>query len=100
MREPSLPCAWSGAAVHWSIEPGDAAGAYLWSWAENQVLVAVKTLPMGQSAGQRVLLQNRARIAQLQTRALRSARAALQLRAGTRDLERKHETQYSRLFRS
>ena len=29
---------------------------YLWTWAENQVLVAMKAVPIGQSAGQRVLL--------------------------------------------
>ena len=35
----------------------DSTAAYLWSWAENQVLVAMKTVPIGQSAGQRVLLE-------------------------------------------
>src|ERR1700674_1873384 len=38
MREPSLPCVWSGAAAAWAIPAADSAAAYLWSWAENQVL--------------------------------------------------------------
>src|ERR1700690_498600 len=53
IEEPALPCPWSAAAVAWSIPARDSLLAYLWSWAENQVLVAVKTLPPGQSAGQR-----------------------------------------------
>ncbi len=28
---------------------------YAWAWAENQVLAAVKLIPLGQSAGQRML---------------------------------------------
>lgn len=101
MAEPSLACVWSGAAIHWAIEPADAAGAYLWSWAENQVLVAVKTLPMGQSAGQRVLLGIGAAIAQLQ-REMPSigARPRSNFAPGLAILSAKHETQYSRLFRS
>jgi urease accessory protein len=99
--EPCLPCVWSGAAVHWSIEPGDAVGAYLWSWAENQVLAAVKTLPMGQSAGQRILLEIGERIAELQ-RALPAigARERSNFAPGLAILSARHETQYSRLFRS
>ncbi len=87
--EPSLPCVWSGAAIHWSIEPSDAAGAYLWSWAENQVLAAVKTLPMGQSAGQRDPAADRHPHRESAGRAARHRRArALELCAGPRDLER------------
>ncbi|MGA2710493.1 MAG: urease accessory UreF family protein [Steroidobacteraceae bacterium] len=101
MQEPSLPLAWSGAAIHWSIEPGDAAGAYLWSWAENQVLAAVKTLPMGQSAGQRVLMRIGARIAQLQLEMpCVGARPRSNFAPGLAISSARHETQYSRLFRS
>jgi len=39
LHEPSLPCVWSGAAAAWAIPATDSAAAYLWSWAENQVLV-------------------------------------------------------------
>jgi urease accessory protein len=43
------------ASVSWRIEAGDALRGYLWSWSENQVLAAVKLVPLGQSAGQRLL---------------------------------------------
>jgi urease accessory protein len=54
--EPTLPCVWSGLATAWSIPLLDSSIAYLWSWAENQVLVAMKSVPIGQSSGQRILL--------------------------------------------
>jgi len=101
IEEPSLPCVWSGTAIHWSIEPCDAVGAYLWSWAENQVLAAVKTLPMGQSAGQRVLMKIGARIARLQSDIPSiDPRNGSNFAPGLAILSARHETQYSRLFRS
>ena len=33
--------------------PDAALTAYLWAWAENQVLAAVKTVPLGQTDGQK-----------------------------------------------
>ncbi len=111
IREPSLPCVWSAATTAWEIEPRDSALGYLWTWAENQVLVALKAVPLGQSAGQRVLLVMGSRIA--------AAVAELpSIGAGTGGygensadgysnfspalaiLSSQHETQYSRLFRS
>jgi urease accessory protein len=101
MEEPSLPCVWSGLAAAWLITPRDSTAAYLWSWAENQVLVAMKSVPIGQSAGQRVLLNIGRHIAQLappqssQETTMRSNFAP-----GLAILSCQHETQYSRLFRS
>jgi urease accessory protein len=101
MEEPSLPCVWSGAAVAWSIASCDSAAAYLWSWAENQVLVAIKSVPIGQSEGQRVLLNMGRRIAQL-TQQLPSMESGMRsnFAPGLAILSSQHETQYSRLFRS
>src|SRR5260221_4521344 len=62
LQEPTLPCVWSGAAAAWAIPASDSAAAYLWSWVENQVLVGVKTVPIGQSPGPRELLENRVEI--------------------------------------
>jgi urease accessory protein len=101
MQEPSLPCVWSGAATAWQISPGHSMAAYLWSWAENQVLVAMKSVPIGQSSGQRVLLTMGSQIAQFMER--RQSRADTQLSnfvPGLAILSSQHETQYSRLFRS
>jgi urease accessory protein len=103
MREPSLPCAWSGAAVAWSIGPADAVAAYLWSWAENQVLAAMKTVPIGQSSGQRILLRIGTRVAET-AQHRRWEREGDTIRSnftpGLAILASRHETQYSRLFRS
>jgi urease accessory protein len=101
MEEPSLPCVWSGAAAAWSIASADSAAAYLWSWAENQVLVAIKSVPMGQSAGQRVLLNIGGQIARLvQHRPSKDAQMRSNFAPGLAILSSQHETQYSRLFRS
>ena len=54
--EPSFPAAFAHAAVQWRIEPEAALQAYLWAWLENQVMAAVKAVPLGQTDGQRILL--------------------------------------------
>jgi urease accessory protein len=101
MEEPTLPCVWSGTANAWSIEPLDSMAAYMWSWAENQVLVAIKSVPIGQSSGQRILLEVGAQIAKLvshwqdQENHMQSNFAP-----GLAILAAQHENQYSRLFRS
>jgi urease accessory protein len=112
IEEPALPCAWSAAAAAWSIPAGDSLLAYLWSWAENQVLGAVKTLPLGQSAGQRVLQDIAPSIAAASVAAASAAATALSAyRTGKACwgsnfapalaiLSSQHEAQYSRLFRS
>jgi urease accessory protein len=101
MEEPSLPCVWSGAAAAWSISPSDSAAAYLWSWAENQVLVAIKSVPIGQASGQRVLLHTGVQIAQLARQASTGdEKIRSNFAPGLAILSSQHETQYSRLFRS
>jgi urease accessory protein len=101
MQEPSLPCVWSGAAAAWAISPGDSVAAYLWSWAENQVLVAMKSVPIGQSSGQRVLLNMGLQIAQLTERLQsRGDKMPSNFAPGLAIHSSQHETQYSRLFRS
>ena len=117
--EPSLPCVWSAAVVMWQIEPQEAVIGYLWTWAENQVLVSMKAVPIGQSAGQRVLLAVGSKIAELAARLESGEMDTGEIRAGDMDagdmagmwsgsnfcpglaiLSSQHETQYSRLFRS
>ena len=100
LPEPSLPCVWSGLATAWSIAPEDASVAYLWPWAENQVLVAMKTIPIGQSAGQRILMAVGAEIARVAQSGSRSDVPLSNFAPGLAILSSQHETQYSRLFRS
>lgn len=104
MAEPSLPCVWSGLAAAWNISAADSMTAYLWTWAENQVLVAMKSVPIGQSAGQRILWHIGARI-EILVRCLVDRRPAggetrSNFAPGLAILSSQHETQYSRLFRS
>jgi urease accessory protein len=98
LDEPSLPCVWSGSAAAWTIDALDSALAYAWTWAENQALVAMKSVPIGQSAAQRILLTAGALIAALPFDVPLEQRC--NFAPGLAILCSQHETQYSRLFRS
>jgi len=96
--EVAFPTAFAIVARRWNIEPRAALIAYLWSWLENQVMAAVKAVPLGQTAGQRILLslgEGLERIADEAGKAEFSNFAP-----GLAVLSSRHETQYSRLFRS
>src|SRR5258707_15092205 len=56
LQEPCFPAAFAFAVAAWRIDAHEALVAYLWSWTENQVLAAVKALPLGQTDGQRLPL--------------------------------------------
>lgn len=97
----SYAAAFAAACAHWHIPLPDSLQAYAWTWSENQVLAAVKLVPLGQSAGQRVL---NALIPQLSDFAVRAREmtdeqigycSVMQSIASAR-----HEVQYTRLFRS
>jgi len=101
LEQPSFPAAWGCAAVAWEIDDESALTAYLWSWAENQVIAALKAGPLGQAAGQRVLRALGGRIAAVVERALALEAAEFSNFApGFAIACSRHETQYSRLFRS
>jgi urease accessory protein len=89
------------AATHWSIGPADTAAGYLWTWSENQVLAAVKLIPLGQSAGQRLLHALLAEMPEVVERAQGLTDDEIGTSAVGQSLASAwHETQYSRLFRS
>lgn len=99
--EATLATAYSLAAVQWGIEPRAAAIGYVWGWLENQVLCAVKLVPLGQVAGQQLLQALAAQIPAQVDRALLLADAELGGSAfGLALASSRHENQYSRLFRS
>ena len=101
LREPSYPAAWSAAAAAWAIPEARAVQAYLWSWLENQVMAALKTVPLGQSAGQRLLAELGGRIPALAREAMTRDEASLcNLAPALAIASALHETQYTRLFRS
>jgi len=75
--------------------------AYLWSWLENQVMAAVKALPLGQTDGQRVLFSLGEKLDEIARRAAALDEDEFENFApGLARLSSNHETQYSRLFRS
>lgn len=89
------------AAVQAGADARDTALALAWGWAENQATAAVKLLPLGQSAGQRLLESIRLEIPALVEAA--AAMADEHIGAATPGVllaSCLHETQYTRLFRS
>lgn len=103
-REDLARCQAAGfafAATRWQIQARDAALGYAWAWLENLVLAAVKLIPLGQTEGQQAL--------QRLTSALPAALVTAlvlgddEIGAGNPALalaSSRHETQYTRLFRS
>ena len=97
----SWPAAWSFAAQVWRVAPAQALTGYLWAWAEYLVLAALKIVPLGQTDGQRLLLA-------LSGPLVAAVRTASELRDDELGaftprlalLSARHESQYSRLFRS
>ncbi|HEV3011095.1 MAG TPA: urease accessory protein UreF [Burkholderiales bacterium] len=98
-EDPAFPTAYALAVRHWKIEPREAVVAYLWSWLENQVMAAVKAVPLGQTAGQKILLELGGRLQAIAALQLEEA-AWCNFAPGLAVLSTRHETQYSRLFRS
>uniref|UniRef100_UPI0024902242 urease accessory protein UreF n=1 Tax=Azonexus hydrophilus TaxID=418702 RepID=UPI0024902242 len=99
--EVAYPTVWAGIAAAWRIDPSAALTAYLWSWAENQVMAALKAVPLGQAAGQRVLADLGGRLPAVAAQALALPRARWSnFTPGFAIACARHETQYSRLFRS
>jgi urease accessory protein len=98
---PCFATLFSLAAVRWDIPELETLSGFLWAWSENQVLAAVKLVPLGQSAGQRLLY----RLSMAMPAIVQSARAIDDAGIGVGVVSQGlasalHETQYSRLFRS
>ena len=99
--EVAFPTVWAGIAARWQIDPDAALCAYLWSWAENQVMAALKAVPLGQAAGQRLLARLGRRIVEVAAAALQRPEARWSNFTPAFAIAcARHETQYSRLFRS
>lgn len=95
------PVAYGLAAGRLGLTPTVAATAWLWGFAENQVMVLIKAMPLGQIGGQRllwalgpVISRTAARATELAPEAWSSALPGLAI------VSMAHERQYSRLFRS
>ena len=93
--------AFAFACARWNIEPSAAAETYGWAWVENQVLAAVKLVPLGQSAGQRLLHALIPRLAAYSEQAGETPDADIGISTALSAVASgRHEIQYTRLFRS
>ncbi|KPK32722.1 MAG: urease accessory protein UreF [Betaproteobacteria bacterium SG8_40] len=98
---PVFPNSFAFAAAGWKLTLRDTLASYAWSWLENQVTAAMKLVPLGQRAGQRLL-------SRLSVSCANAAETAIDL--PLHDWSNfspmfaiacsRHETQYTRLFRS
>jgi urease accessory protein len=109
------PIGWTYTAAHASLcaavglSPAKGLASFLWAWCENQVLCLVKHLPLGQSQGQALLQEMKPALAESISEIMRrNAQHSLtdqpvefgSATAGFAINSARHETQYSRLFRS
>jgi urease accessory protein len=101
MAPVTLPGGYALIVRGFDVPAAAALTAYVWSWLENQVLAAMKTIPLGQSAGQRLLVRLGARIPAAVALARTIAdEDVCTFAPGLALASSRHETQYSRLFRS
>lgn len=101
LDQPAFPTIYAASAFFWDISDKDMAHAYLWSWLENQVSAVMKTVPLGQVAGQRILSDLAASIPNLVDDAMQVSEANISNFCPALSIAGcLHETQYSRLFRS
>jgi urease accessory protein len=98
---PTYLVAFALAVAHSDADVRDALLAFGFGWAENMVQAALKAVPLGQNAGQRVLAHLAAELPAAVDHALGvtdDTRQAFTPMLAIRSAQ--HEVQYSRLFRS
>ena len=99
--QPTYPLAFALAASSTAATVRECLLAYAFGWAENMMQAAIKSVPLGQSAGQRILSKLTAEIPVAIDHALTlddTSRQAFSPMLAI--LSSQHEVQYSRLFRS
>ena len=99
--EPTYPVAFALGVAATQAAPRDGLLALAFGWAENMMQAALKAVPLGQSAGQRILARLAREIPPAVDQALALAddeRQAFSPMLAI--LSAQHEAQYSRLFRS
>jgi urease accessory protein len=87
------------AATEWNIPRDKLFAGYLWSWLENAVMAGVKLIPLGQTQGQQTLQ----RMSPALEEVIKGLDVEMEPGSVTPALaiaSSRHETQYTRLFRS
>jgi urease accessory protein len=98
---PTWPIAFALATARANASAAQALHASLFGWAENMVQAALKAVPLGQLAGQRILQSLVDRMPALIASALTMGDDDMQSFSPMLGIaSAQHETQYSRLFRS
>jgi urease accessory protein len=98
---PTWPIAFGLATARAKASAAQALHASLFGWAENMVQAALKAVPLGQLAGQRILQALVERMPVLIEQALATGDDDMQSFSPMLGIaSARHETQYSRLFRS
>ena len=98
---PTWPIAFGLATARAKASAAQALHASLFGWAENMVQAALKAVPLGQLAGQRILQALVDQMPALIERALAMGDDDMQSFSPMLGIaSARHETQYSRLFRS
>jgi len=101
LSDVSFPTALAAASVALDVPAWETLLGMLFSWTENQVLACVKSVPLGQVSGQRLLLSLRTPIEEAARHAQTLADDELSnWSPGLSILSMQHEVQYSRLYRS
>jgi urease accessory protein len=101
LAQPSWVAAYSIAAFRWQISLPDAAYGFVWSWLENQLMVAAKLVPLGQTDVQRLTGELIQTIPDIVSTGLQVEDDDIGMgMPGLVLASMQHETQYSRLFRS
>ena len=100
----SLLAAHSYVCVHLEVKAKNGLAAYAFSWIENQVAASLKAIPLGQVAGQQILTKIRLLVPEMVKEAEHRAESGLSMIDNFSPmlaiLSSRHETQYTRLFRS
>jgi len=100
-RDLSYPAAFALAARHWNIAEKPALRGLMWSVLESQVGAAMRLVPLGQTAGQRIMIEGIGTIERGAAQAERLADDEIGNAAiGMAMASAWHEVQYTRLFRS
>jgi urease accessory protein len=96
-----LPTAFAYASGALGIDLESCVSAYCFGWVENQVTAALKSVPLGQIAGQKILFAMHSVIPDVVLRAIATAPDQISTFAPHLGiLSARHANQYSRLFRS
>ncbi|WP_045856685.1 urease accessory protein UreF [Teredinibacter purpureus] len=89
------------AGVQWKIELDDLAQGFMWSWLENQIAAATKSVPLGQTHAQQLLMTLMEPIPSVCEKAKHLSDEELGVGLPALAIaSSRHERQYSRLFRS